>query len=267
MSIPGYDEFELDVEKVLREQLPPFFSDVEAATLTTEKIHRLPSQTKGAYLLIQDGVEVYAGKTDGKHGFRDRLERHYYSIQHRVNLNPEKVSFKAVRIFVFAALDVESILIQELKNRTEGSLAWNFSGFGSNDPGRKREGQEPAAFDLQHPIDVTRPLPFMEAREYTIHEALQAMKQGLPYLLRCQTSGGRRSRAGHDEYHESTVNFPAKEMCALDVMTRIVNAFPDDSWQATVFPSRIILYKNKHDYEFATYIIRKNEVIKQNPGK
>jgi hypothetical protein len=46
-----------------------------------------------------------------------------------------------------------------------------------------------------------------------------------------------------------------------------VDAFPDDSWQATIFPSRIILYKGKEDFEFASYIIRKGEVIEKSPHR
>ncbi len=262
MSIPGYDEFELDVEKVLREQLPPFFDDVQPATLTPENIQLLPPRAKGAYLLLRDGVEVYAGKTDARHGFRNRLERHHYSIQHRRGLDSESVSFKAIRIWVFSALDVENLLINELKNRRAGVLAWNFSGFGSNDPGRKREGQKPADFDLEFPIDVVRPLPFMSAGEYTIHDVLQALKNGLPYLLRFQTGEGL-AHSGHDEYRDRDVRLPTSGMSALEVMKIIVNGLPDDSWQATIFPSRIILYKKKEDFEFASYIIRKGEVIEK----
>lgn len=266
MNIPGYNEFELDVEKVLREQLPPFFDDVQPATLTPENIQLLPPQAKGAYLLLHDGVEIYAGKTDARHGFRNRLERHHYSIQHRRGLDSERVSFKAIRIWVFSALDVESLLINELKNRRAGALAWNFSGFGSNDPGRKREGQQPADFDLEYPIYVERPLPFMPAGDHTIHDVLQTLKNGLPYLLRYQTRGDR-ARSGHDEYRDSNVRLPTPGMSALEVMKAIVEAFPDDSWQATIFPSRIILYKKKEDFEFASYIIRKGEVIEKSPHR
>lgn len=266
MIIPGYDEFELDVEKVLRDQLPPFFDDVQPATLTPENIQLLPPRAKGAYLLLRDGVEVYAGKTDARHGFRNRLERHHYSIQHRRGLDSESVSFKAIRIWVFSALDVESILIDELKNRCAGALAWNFSGFGSNDPGRKREGQKPADFDLEFPIDVERSLPFLFAGEYTIHDLLQILKRGLPYLLRFQTGEGR-AHSGHEEFRGCNVRLPTSGMSALEVMKIIVNGLHGDSWQTTIFPSRIILYKRKEDFEFASYIIRKSEIIERSPHR
>jgi hypothetical protein len=106
----------------------------------------------------------------------------------------------------------------------------------------------------------------MSAGEYTIHDVLQALKNGLPYLLRFQTGEGR-PHSGHDEYRDRDVRLPTSGMSALEVMKTIVNGLPGDSWQATIFPSRIILYKKKEDFEFASYIIRKGEVIEKSPHR
>lgn len=71
--IAGYNEFEMDVEIVLREQLPAFFESIDQAALTRDNVNQLPQGAKGAYLLFHNHMPVYAGKTDSRHGFRDRL--------------------------------------------------------------------------------------------------------------------------------------------------------------------------------------------------
>ncbi|MDR3579213.1 MAG: GIY-YIG nuclease family protein [Oryzomonas sp.] len=256
MSISGYSEFEVDIERVLREQLPIFFEDISPAALTLENIEKLPPEGKGAYLLLYDDLPVYAGKTDYRHGFKSRLNRHFKSVQDRRNLDPLKVSFKAVRIFVFSALDVESIVIEELRKINKDWLKWNFSGFGSNDPGRKREGQEPAKFDVDYPIDVMKSLPYISKGSYLVAEVLTILKDNLPYLLRWQSKP--KGRSGHDDFHETHVEFHENGMTVLGVMKSIVDALPGNTWQATVFPGRIILYKATKDYEFTQHIIKKS---------
>jgi hypothetical protein len=132
-SFPGYGEYEINVEQVLREELPDAFSMVPEAPLNPDFIGRIPLGYKGAYILFYDRIPVYAGKTDTRHGFRDRLLRHSKSVQHRVNLDPARMSFRALRIMVFSAFDVEAILISEMRSRNQAYLSWNDSGFGSND--------------------------------------------------------------------------------------------------------------------------------------
>ena len=152
--IQGYDEFEIDLEAILRSQIPLSFRRFQAAPLTSDVIKAIPEHAKGAYILYLDHRPVYAGKTDTRHGFRARLERHAWTIQGRSGLEARRLSFKAVRIMVFSAFDVEAILIAEMKKADPDVLAWNNSGFGSNDPGRNRDGQQPAEFDKLFPIDI-----------------------------------------------------------------------------------------------------------------
>jgi hypothetical protein len=42
-TIPGYDEFEMDIVRVLKEQLPTFFDRMEAAPLTRESVMAIGS--------------------------------------------------------------------------------------------------------------------------------------------------------------------------------------------------------------------------------
>jgi hypothetical protein len=260
-KIKGYNEFELDVEDILKKQLPAHFQQVEAAPLTLENIYEIPEGAKGAYLLLKDGEEVYAGKTDAKHGFRNRLQRHFYSMKDRHNLPPESMSFKAVRIWVFSALDVESILITQLKAGRKGALPWNNSGFGSNDPGRRRDTQIPANFDIWHPINVELKLDFINAGTYRVSEVLETLADNLPYYIRYEKNG----KKGHPEFDTTYVTLAEDKMSAVEVLEAIVQAFPDVSWQATIFHGRIILYKESKNYVYATYVINKFGVTKLTP--
>jgi hypothetical protein len=75
------------------------------------------------------------------------------------------------------------MLIEEAEKKL-GRPAWNFSGFGSNDPGRNRENQEPAKFDTDYPVDVDRPIDFMKPGNHKLLDVISQLKSGLPYLFR-----------------------------------------------------------------------------------
>ncbi|MFC7477943.1 GIY-YIG nuclease family protein [Dankookia sp. GCM10030260] len=242
----GYAEFEIDIEDILRTTLPTFFEKMTAAPLTEETVDRIPPGAKGAYLLLHGRDVVYAGKTDTRHGFRDRLGRHSESIQHRVGLDPRKMAFKAVRIMVFSAFDVEAILIDELRAKMPGALPWNNSGFGSNDPGRRRDGQIPANFDKWFPIDIDRPLEMPTGR-LKVADALQNAKSAVPYLLRFQEHGDLVAR----------MTLPPKPKPTMrSVLTTAIDALPPN-WQATVLHGRVIMYWESRDYDYMVEAIRK----------
>jgi hypothetical protein len=244
--IRGYGEFELDVELVLREKLPVFFEALEQTPLTLENVGALPERSKGAYMLFRgdDPRPVYAGKTDTTHGFRDRLARHAWTVQGRQNLDPAQMRFKAVRILVFAALDVEAILIREMRTRMPGSLSWNNSGFGSNDPGRNRDGQRPANFDQEFPVDIEFTIPDFPTAALTIPDALDALKQRIPYLLR---HGGLPADRAMPEVSGA--------MTVRSLLNAAMGALPP-GFQATVLHGRVVIYQERRDYPFMLEAIR-----------
>jgi len=258
----GYDEYEIDIEEILRQGLPAFFDTVAPAALTAANVDAIPARAKGAYMLLLDGHPVYAGKTDTRHGFRDRLRRHFFTVQHRIGLEPTRISFKAVRILVFSSFDVEALLIQETRRSDPAALEWNDSGFGSNDPGRNREFQEPADFDKEFPVDIDRPLDFIDpGAAMTVHEALLHLKKGLPYLLRYETDladNGRPSRhtVGHAEARAVSMTVPAAPVTARRVLQAALDALPP-GWQATVFPDRLILYREEQPHRYAREMLRR----------
>lgn len=253
----GYVEYEIDVEKVLRDELPGVVANTKIAPLTLEAIAMIPERAKGAYVLFENGHPVYAGKTDVRHGFRARLARHHNTLQDRLGLDPTVIGFKAVRIMVFSNFDVETILINELRAKDPTALRWNFSGFGSNDPGHNREAQEPADFDKQRPIDIDRALPFLTSGStISILELLVKLKGNLPYLLRYQTDLNERGRpkgraTGHlDHRNAAKVQLPDTPV-TMRLALRVVLAALPIGWRATVFPDRVILYRENTNYPYA----------------
>lgn len=245
--IPGYGEYEIDIEAVLRENLPLFFDGLGATPLTKANVESIPPGAKGAYMLFKgdDPVPVYAGKTDAEHGFQDRLKRHAFTVRGRKDLDPAEMNFKAVRIMVFAALDVEAILIRRMKEAVPNALAWNNSGFGSNDPGKKRDGQEPADFDRWFPINYDYDLYNLPTGDVTVKTLLVSVKEQLPFTLRFATTPPGLKIKGVPE--------SAK---LRSIMGMVMSALPS-GWQCTVLHGRVILYPHYQDYEFYQELDRK----------
>lgn len=260
----GYVEYEIDIERVLRSDLPGVLERVPLAPLTFEAISAIPPGAKGAYVLYERGQPVYAGKTDTRHGFRDRLGRHAYTVQHRQNLDPADIAFKAIRILVFSNFDVEAILINALREADDKALLWNTSGFGSNDPGHNREAQEPAEFDKQRPIDIDRPLG-LPIGQYEMLPLFLDIKASLPYIFRFQTDlvknrkGQMRPahfKVGHADFRDAPAVSIGEEYTMRDVLWTALGVLPS-GWRATVFPDRVILYKEQDSYPYALEVLER----------
>ena len=168
----AYVEFEFDLSDALLTRLVRLLDGMEPTPLTAANAANIP-EGQGVYQLFHNGVLVYIGKTDSDAGLPQRLRRHVRSIQNRQNLDVVEVSFNAVRIFVFTAMDLETLLI-----RSYGRPGWNNSGFGSNDPGRNRDRTRlrPEGFDARYPINVDRALDFALPPEGTVATILGALK-------------------------------------------------------------------------------------------
>jgi len=238
----GYREFEFDLPGALLTHLVKLLDGMEAAPLNTGGLDVVP-EAQGIYQLFLDGELVYIGKTDAESGLLKRLTRHSWKIQHRQNLTPERVSFKAVRIFVFTAMDLETQLIKAY--RGEAGTAWNGSGFGANDPGRKRDHSTPGKFDLQFPIDIDRHLDIDFTGDLSAAQVALRLKEVLPYDFRFQSrsSGGRKP---HEDLEETRVTIPPEANTARAVVEKLVGQLPA-GWQATALSALLILYKERED--------------------
>lgn len=235
----------------MRVELPKYFDALPMSPLTEENIQKeLPDSAQGAYLLFLDDTLVYVGKTDAQAGFRSRLGRHLNNVRHRKNLDPDRVMFKAVRIFVFSNFDLEAMLIEEYTKHRGARPTWNYSGFGSNDPGRNREGQKPANFDLDYPVDIDREVSILSPGEHELMAVALALKSALPYLFRYETGDGTW-RTGHADMRGKKIILPDGPLTTRTVLHLILDQLPaDDGWRVTILPNRVILYPEEEGVSY-----------------
>ena len=247
----AYVEFEFDLPGALLARLIKVLDELETAPLNTTNLQEVPEE-QGVYQLLLDDRVVYVGKTDAEAGLQKRLTRHARKIMHRVGLDPARVSFKAVRIFVFTAMDLESDLIRHYGGVK--AIDWNGSGFGSNDPGRERDTTkvDPRNYDAKFPIDIDRELGFAIDDSETAASALSRLKDALPYTFRYQGNGGR-NRKPHDDFEGTVLSPLGGPLTPRSAIRHVVQALPS-GWQATALPGYIILYKEEREYPQAEVI-------------
>jgi hypothetical protein len=245
----GYTEFEFDLPGALLTHLVTTLDDMEPAPLNVGSLD-VVQETQGIYQLFFDGELVYVGKTDAEAGLLKRLTRHSNKIQHRRNLLPERVTFKAVRIYVFTAMDLETQLIRHYGGDT--GTPWNGSGFGANDPGRNRDRSAPGRFDLEFPIDIDRPLEINFTGELTAAQVATRLKEAVPYTFRFQSksTGGRKP---HEELEATSVRVPNGVNTVRTIFGSLIEQLPT-GWQATALSAMLILYK-EHIDEYPSAII------------
>lgn len=249
----GYVEFEFDLPDALFSSLVMVLDNLPSAPLTQDYLATIP-EAQGVYQLLLRGDVVYVGKTDAEAGLKNRLERHARTIRFRQNLHAGDVTFKAVRVFVFTTMDLETQLIKHYE--THGAVSWNNSGFGSNDPGRNRDKTEVKneGFDAQFPIDLDRDVKLELPKKCSAADALAALKAYLPYIFRFE-GAAPRSRAPHPQLRETIVRVPVGAIPTRAFVTQIVQQLPG-GWQATALPGRLLLYKENTSYDFGQIIAR-----------
>ncbi len=245
----GYSEFEFDLPDALLASIIRTFDSMDAAILTPENAQSIPD-AQGVYLLLKDGKVVYVGKTDSEAGLARRLGRHARRIQHRHDLVVGSVQFKAIRVFVFTAVDLETQLIRHYRSRA--AFLWNSTGFGSNDPGRQRDTTKTKAdgFDTLYPIDLDRSVSLTISGSTSVASALQALRRSLPYTIRWESDA-----VAQKVLDEAEVQIPDGPLTARSALESIVAALPS-GWQATALAGRIILYRENKEYLHGTLISR-----------
>lgn len=251
--ISGYVDFEFDLPEALLAHLIRILDGMESAPLAPGSLAEIPD-AQGVYQLFLDNELVYIGKTDAEAGLRERLERHGLKIQHRVGLDPAQMTFKAVRVYVFTAVDLETQLIAHY--RKAAKVNWNGSGFGSNDPGQERDTTEykPKHFDWMFPIDIDRPLDITLTASDTAANVFTALKQAVPYTFRFQAAK-KGSRRPHPDLEATTVSTGSAKLSARGIIEHVVRQLPP-GWQATRLPSHVILYKTDKEYPQGNVIAR-----------
>lgn len=248
----GFIEFEFDLPDALLQRLIAIFDNMQSARLVLSNLSVIPD-AQGVYQLLQGDKVVYIGKTDGDAGLKQRLTRHASTIRHRKGLFVEDIGFRAVRIYVFTAMDLETELIRYYV--LQGHSSWNKSGFGSNDPGRNRDDTNLKAghFDLIYPIDIDVPLELSFPSGSSIASALAALRSYVPYTFRFEGAGYGRS--AHNDLHTALMPVVAMPLTTRKIITSALAILPS-GWQATLLAGRVILYKENKEYRFGKVIGR-----------
>jgi len=252
-EIAGFREFEFDLPEALLKSLVRAFDDIEKAPLNSQVVSDIP-EAQGVYQLLLGNEIAYIGKTDSEAGLNKRLSRHARTIQHRLNLNVADVSFKAIRVFVFTAMDLETQLIDFYRGKS--NVNWNNSGFGANDPGRNRDrtAAKQGSFDVLYPLNLDERFRLNLEGKMSVVDILSSIRRTLPYTLRVETGEGRKP---HSDFLNATLNIQPGETSIREILTTIVAALPH-GWQATALAGRVIFYKERVDNYPAGRIIARS---------
>ena len=251
--ISGFRTLEFDLPTALLKQVIALFDKMSAAPLAPDDTALIPN-AKGVYQLFHRGKLVYIGKVDGKTGLRNRLSRHAWNIKSRGSLDVHNLSFKAIQVLVFSAMDLENDLIAHYKKEKQPPV-WNGSGFGNNDPGRRRDTTvlKSDGFDALHPINIDLQILANWDDGSTALQALAVLSGSVPYTVRHAKS--------KDDVAE-LVSFPkptTQPTTARLAMNSICAALPK-GWQATRLSGRVILYREeKDDYPGGEVIARSQD--------
>ncbi len=242
----GFAELEFDLPGALLLAILRKFDDIVPTMLTTENTAQVLNE-QGIYLLYHqvagpDTLKlVYIGKTDSDAGLKSRLSRHSRKLLGRHGLSSDQVFFKALRLYVFTAMDLETELIRHYGGVAQ--VPWNNSGFGSNDPGKERDTTtyKPEHFDAQFPIDIDSSFVQFLAGRYQVSAIVGALKAAVPYVIRYERPS-RGRLAFHADFDAAVVELGAN-FTTRQVLAACIAALPE-GWHATRLPSHIIIYKN-----------------------
>lgn len=246
-TLTYFEDLEFDLPAALLEQLTNLFQQMPDEALHEAAVQGVP-EAQGVYQLFLNDELVYVGKTDAEAGLRLRLLRHARKIQSRRNLDHQRINFKAVRVYVFTAMDLESLLIKHYKN-IGIALSWNQSGFGSNDPGRNRDTSivKEGHFDKLYPIDLDIEVEIeAPSSGLAVADVLSQLKDTLAYTIRFENSGGR-SKAPHPDLTGTRVRLASLRGTVRQMLTQVKSAL-GPTWQITALPGYVIIYKERKTY-------------------
>lgn len=241
--------FEFDLATPFLAQLLAVFDSLGTSSLSTEQIAHLDAH-QGVYGLYRNDAVVYVGKADNP--VPERLTDHLVKIDGRRNISTDEMRFKVVYLAkTWVPLAPEKMMIAHFAKL--GGCEWNGNGFGPHDPGRNREktNKPPEGFDSQFPIREDWPCEGIEAGPREANVLLQQIMRELPFCFRYQTDRPKAWRQGSAEYNGKTLNVPTGKMRADQLIAEIARQL-GSSWQATKFPSHIILYEENEEYDYGT---------------
>ncbi|MFF5050098.1 GIY-YIG nuclease family protein [[Kitasatospora] papulosa] len=253
-----HDHFRLSITKALGDQLAEALGRLGSAELSEWNLAAL-EERPGVYQLYHKGALVYVGKADKRHkGLPGRLRNHLRKLSGRRNIYLEDISFSCLYVDEdFSALAPEQLLINH--HRSRGGIPWNNSGFGSKDPGRRRDTTvlKKDHFDVQYPINLEARLQGSPAGEVDLRSYLRNLKDALPYNFRYAEPADSGDR---------TLRVPDRALTA-DEALRIASAALPASWQITALLNYVIMYEEDQHYKSASRYYRAGGEVDQEPEK
>jgi|TARA_R100000049_G_C1955160_1_gene108181 hypothetical protein len=227
------------------------FADLDAAALIPNNTGSVPN-AQGVYQLFLRGRLVYIGKTDAQAGLKQRLSRHAWNIKSRHNLDVKEITFKAIQVLVFSAMDLETALISFYRE-ADGPPVWNGSGFGNNDPGRRRDttALKPEGFDALYPINIDLDVEAAWETAASALGALSTLSAAVPYTIRHEKTADALV-----ELKNAKPQPPQGPTSVRRAVSEICSSLPS-GWQATRLSGRVIIYREaKDDYPGGEIIAR-----------
>jgi hypothetical protein len=250
-----FAEFDFDLARAVLEQLVEAFDSLPVGLLSPTVIQHM-GRGQGVYQLYIADQLRYVGKASN---LPARLSRHYRELSARQNLDITALGFKALYIHRnWTTWTTEEAMIRHFGVEN----LWNTSGFGSNDPGHNREDTaEDDTFNNQYPINPDIPCTWIGPQTNTAWEILTALKDAdkLPYLLRFHRVTRKFQRAidreAQEQLQQTQITIPRANMTVREVLIEIAKQL-GAGWQATQFKGRLILYKERVDYNHGVVLWR-----------
>jgi hypothetical protein len=241
-DIEGFRTLEFNLPSALLEQVLNMFEDIAAAPLSNDDTALIPN-AQGVYQLFHCGRLVYVGKTDAEAGLKQRLSRHAWAIKSRHNLIVQEMAFKAIQVLVFSAMDLETALIAYYRKEKQPPI-WNGSGFGNNDPGRRRDttALKEDGFDALYPINIDVPIVIGWDGNSTAFRVLTILSQTVPYTIRHEKTDDALA-----ELNATYLRSMNGETTAREVISRVCAVLPA-GWQATRLSGRVIMYRETEEH-------------------
>ncbi len=235
-----FDLFDFDLPGAVTEQLEMRLQAMAASPLTEEALQdlgRFQVQHKlhqGVYQILLDAEIVYVGKATD---VRERLQQHYWKLRGRRKIKMETVTFRCLVLHGnWSTSAHEDLLVAHYK--AKGQSKWNGSGFGPKDVGKGRDETEPNWFDREYPINADYPCANIPGST-TVGELLKSLKVQLPFTFRYEVPAADAAKP---------LNLKAVPRDARALIAKAVTALGPE-WQATIFVSHMILYKERRAYK------------------
>jgi hypothetical protein len=224
-------DFRLSVTQALGDQLLGSLGTLGRAPLSEASLLQL-RELPGVYQLYHKGEFVYVGKADKS--LPVRIRKHSRKISGRSNISLEDMSFCCLYVAEdFTALAPEKLLINRYTQC--GQAPWNRKGFGSNDPGKRRDHTMIKAnhFDNEFPADLNRLVDNLPNGEIPMSQFLREVKKNLPFTFRYANTLGSAA--------DVLVTVPDDQLTADEAFSLIARYLPAP-WQIVALLGYAIMY-------------------------